>query len=127
MQKKRAAIRAAAIASCRAVWREAHPGTFDGDCPAKEKWIREETRALLPALAELEKHGFEWKEGKVQQTSSRDITYSIDEPEERPLLSLAVGTAVARLERLQGVAVAAGFPELGHELGEVRALLKRGR
>jgi hypothetical protein len=50
-------VRRAALESCRAVWKAMHPGTFDDDCPAKKRWMREEIEALEPALTVLEEAG----------------------------------------------------------------------
>lgn len=46
-------FRLAAIAACRVVWTEVYGGSWDADCPAKERWISEEGDALRPALRVL--------------------------------------------------------------------------
>lgn len=46
-------FRLAAIAACRVIWLEMYGGSWDADCPAKERWISEEEDALRPALKVL--------------------------------------------------------------------------
>lgn len=48
-----AQLEAAAVTACRTVWADVYGGSWDEECPAKQRWIAEEKAALLPALRAL--------------------------------------------------------------------------